>query len=94
MKISSMNIDGFGIFNQTSIDDLSPGINIFIGSNEAGKSTLLGYIRSILYGIPDARMKENPYTPVFGGKHGGNLTIIGDDDKSYVIERYAGKNGG
>lgn len=52
MRITAINIDGFGIFHETAITDLPPGLALFLGHNEAGKSTLLAYIRQILFGFP------------------------------------------
>ena len=39
MRLLSFHADGFGILAQTGAEDLGPGINIFLGDNEAGKST-------------------------------------------------------
>lgn len=39
MHIQSFHIDGFGIFSDVRVEALSPGLSIFLGQNEAGKST-------------------------------------------------------
>ena len=43
MYISSFHIDGFGIFSNAGVSDLPPGMVIFLGANEAGKSTCLEF---------------------------------------------------
>ena len=48
MKIKEIYIEGFGHFHDYAIRDLSPGITIIKGPNEAGKSTLLAFIRRML----------------------------------------------
>lgn len=54
MKIRKIHIDGFGKLHNFDIEP-GPGINVFYGSNEAGKSTLHLFIRSMLYGASTKR---------------------------------------
>ena len=51
MKITSLEIERFGLWAGLTLPKLSGGINVFYGANEAGKSTLLEFIRAILYGF-------------------------------------------
>lgn len=50
MYISSFHISDFGVFSNISVEDLSPGLIVFYGRNEAGKSTCLEFLRSMLTG--------------------------------------------
>lgn len=52
MYISSFQIDGFGLFSGLEVTGLSPGLCIFLGRNEAGKSTCMEFLRSVLAGYP------------------------------------------
>jgi len=88
MRFEEVYIDGFGKFHDYPIRDLAPGLTVFIGPNEAGKSTILSFIKRILFGFPDGRQRQNPYPPLAGGSHGGRLVVTTSDDKRYVIERY------
>ncbi len=54
MKIKKIHIDGFGRLHDTDIVP-GDGITIFCGRNEAGKSTLHLFIRSLLYGASTKR---------------------------------------
>jgi uncharacterized protein YhaN len=94
MRITGFHINGFGMFHNLTVNGLSPQLTVFLGHNESGKSTLLGFIRAILFGFPDGRSNENLYPPLFGGRHGGNITLQNDDGKSYVVERFPGAGGG
>ena len=94
MRIDDIHIDGFGRFDQFSVEDLNPGLTIFSGANEAGKSTLLAFIRSILFGFPSSRSGTNRYPPLQGGKHGGRLVMNTDSDDRCVIERHDERGGG
>ncbi|MCC4765363.1 AAA family ATPase [Methanosarcina sp. DH1] len=90
MKINAIHIDGFGKFSSLSMEDLPSGLVIFMGANEAGKSTLFTFIRRMFFGIPNTRLC-NLYPPLGGGKHGGRLAVIDSTGDRWVIERNAGK---
>ncbi|WP_066636919.1 AAA family ATPase [Desulfolucanica intricata] len=90
MRIINIHINGFGIYNNFDLLDLSPGLNILEGPNEAGKSTLMAFIRSVLFGFIDRRSSENRYEPVSGGRHGGKLTIEDQRGLRYIVERSPG----
>lgn len=51
MKIKSVYIKEFGSIRDREIT-LSDGLNIIEGNNESGKSTLLSFIKFMLYGLP------------------------------------------
>lgn len=75
MYISSFHIDGFGILSDVTVEDLHPGINIFFGPNEAGKSTCLEFLRAMLTGYPLSKELKAKYKPVSGAQPGGSLLI-------------------
>lgn len=94
MFIKDIHINGFGIFHNFPLRDLSSGLTIIEGLNEAGKTTILAFIRAVLFGFEDGRSKRNLYPPLIGGEHGGILTIRTESNEDYVITRLAGKRGG
>ncbi len=94
MRIKSIIVDGFGLFYDVSLEDMPDGLILFAGDNEAGKSTMLGFIRAILFGFPDGRTTENSYAPLRGGQHGGRLIVSTAARGDIIIERKAGKKGG
>ncbi|MCL2743855.1 MAG: AAA family ATPase, partial [Planctomycetaceae bacterium] len=57
MNITGLEIERFGIWAGLTIPKLSPGLNVFYGGNEAGKSTMLEFIRSQLYGFGEYRKR-------------------------------------
>ena len=57
MKITSLEIERFGLWSGLTLPELSDGINVFYGANEAGKSTLLEFIRAALYGFGNDRQR-------------------------------------
>lgn len=94
MFIKDVHINGFGIFHNFYLRELSSGLTIIEGLNEAGKTTILAFIRAILFGFEDARSRNNPYPPLSGGEHGGTLTITTQSGEEFVITRSAGPRGG
>ena len=66
MKIERARIDGFGVFESFSLE-LGPGLNVVFGPNEAGKSTLLAFIRGVLFGF-DRGARYEPHKGAFGGE--------------------------
>ena len=53
MKITSLRIERFGVWENLNLPKLSRGLNVFFGPNEAGKTTLMQFIRTCLYGGGD-----------------------------------------
>lgn len=94
MRLENIHIEGFGIHCNYHLDTLPNGITVLLGPNESGKTTLLEFIRSVLFGFKDGRTKGNDYQPVNGGKHGGRISLVNRRGERFVIERYAGAKGG
>jgi hypothetical protein len=90
MRIDGWHVDGFGILKDFDQDGLRPGVTVLLGANEAGKSTLLAFLRAVLFGPADAATKADwSREPVHGGRHGGELRLRDGDGGLWVVERYA-----
>jgi uncharacterized protein YhaN len=90
MKVENIHVDGFGVWNDKTWGPLDPGLNVFHGPNETGKSTLMAFIRSVFFGF-DRRGSVRRYEPVNGGSHGGWLDVR-IQDRPLRIERKAGRH--
>ena len=86
MRLKKLYLDGFGHFYKYAIDDISDNVTVFYGSNEAGKSTLLAFIRGVMFGFP--HNVSSHYPPLSGGKHGGRITVSDPAGDSHMIERF------
>jgi uncharacterized protein YhaN len=92
MIFKEIHIDGFGIFNDFSLTSLDQGVNVILGNNETGKSTLLKFIRYTLFGYP--KSVEQRMAPLNGGEHRGRIVALLSDSNSVTFERNAGSSGG
>lgn len=59
MKISKLYIENFKCFNGAFTLNFSDGVNILVGNNEAGKSTILEAIHLALTGVLNGRYLRN-----------------------------------
>ena len=94
MRLLSFHADGFGILAQTGAEDLGPGINIFLGDNEAGKSTCLAFLRAMLTGYPSGRKERQAGQPLRGGQAGGSLILEGGPHGLLHLHRRPGPGSG
>ena len=90
MKINHLHVDGFGVWKGLDVENLSSEMTIFHGYNEAGKTTLMQFVRSMMFGFSHKRL--NKYTPpVYGGLAGGAMDIT-TPNGSYEIVRHVDPN--
>lgn len=87
MKIKDAQIDGFGVWTGMTVDGLPDTMSVFYGPNEAGKTTLMQFLRTMFYGFtPERRQRYLP--PVYSGKPGGAIRVTGPGG-GYEISRHA-----
>ncbi len=51
MKITELQVERFGVWSDLTLPLNRGNVSVFYGPNEAGKSTLMRFIRSMLYGF-------------------------------------------
>lgn len=90
MKIEKIQVKGFGILDECEFSQLSPHLTLLIGKNETGKTSLLEFLRRILFGFPRTNNNVNPYEPRNGGPKGGNLSILLNDGRGLKVTRLKG----
>ncbi len=85
MIFRRIHVDGFGIWQDLNLDQLSPGLNVLLAPNEGGKSTLMAFVRAVLFGFK-RRRDPHRYEPLRGGNHGGYLDIT-TEGRNYRVAR-------
>lgn len=93
MRIANIHIEGFGHFTDCSFGPFESPISILYGPNEAGKSTLLSFLKCVLFGFP-RRGGTQHYPPMAGGRHGGRIDVLDQFGDHYSVHRIQGRSGG
>lgn len=89
MIIEKVVINKFGCHKGLTLD-FTEGVNLLVGENESGKSTVLAFIRAMLYGL-EGRAQDNPrkkYLPWDASpeeRFGGELYFTQDDFKYKAV---------
>lgn len=93
MRLSRIELPGFGCLSGFSAQ-LGPGLNLFFGDNEAGKSTLQQAICAMLYGfyegdraLKDETARHERFRPWAGGVYRGVLAYELDDGRTFEVRR-------
>lgn len=73
MRINAISIGGFGVWSGLELAGLADEVNVFFGPNEAGKTTLLEFIRAQLFGYSAEGRRR--YLAMRGEAAGGALTV-------------------
>lgn len=84
--VSWLAVDGFGALAGIEVQ-LEPGLNVILGENEAGKSTIFDFLTGVLFGFPRQKADERFRQPVNGGRHGGKVAIC-HEDGILIVERH------
>lgn len=90
MKLKSIQIVGYGKLVDREFHHLS-SLQVVYGANEAGKSTMMSFIHSILFGFPTKQQTASRYEPKHASKYGGRLIVETEVDGEIIIERMKGK---
>ena len=90
MKIDDFKINNYGKIENSEVS-LQNGINLIKGYNEAGKSTILSFLNSMLYGI-DKTKKGNiseydKYLPWLSTNFSGSMNYRLDNGNTYYVFR-------
>ena len=85
MRIHRLTIDGYGVWTGLRVERLAEGLSVLYGPNEAGKTTLLEFIRGALYGFGAGRARYLP--PLRGGRPGGSVELASPHGR-FVLDRH------
>ncbi len=85
MYIENIKINSFGKLSGREIT-LSPGINVFEGENESGKSTVAAFIKFVLYGMKGDPAERRRYINWHGTSASGSL-LMSDGERRILVER-------
>ncbi len=87
MRITGVHIDAFGCFRDVDFNGLGAAVVCISGPNEVGKSTLVHFFESMLYGLYPADAERNPFAPRDGRYLQGRLRYQLSDGSGGEIQR-------
>ncbi len=90
MKIKKISADSFGRLKNKQID-FEPGINVIVGANESGKSSVARFIRFMLYGFTSraqeiSKNDKKKYMPWDDNACKG-LAVVDSGKEEYTVRR-------
>lgn len=95
MHLTHIRIDQFGIWNDLDLPLADQPVNVIYGPNEAGKTTLMRFVRGVLYGFQlsaaDVARLRQPGQPLWSGSislaHAGQEYVV---RRSMQPDRFGG----
>lgn len=85
MKLERIHIERFGAWQNLDLPVDSEGISVYYGPNEAGKSTLMRFVRGVLYGF--RRSRSGRPAEDDGTKPWGGALQVRHNQESWMIRR-------
>ena len=82
MRIRGIHVEGFGGLGPLDLT-LSPGLNVILGPNEAGKTCLMEFVRALLFGMSRRDKAFQRYLPLDGRPYGGRM-VLEEDGREWV----------
>ena len=99
MRLTGINIENFGPFADHEFSDVSGRLTLLHGPNEAGKSAILAFLRSTLFGYT-TKSDRAPIRELFFYNHfraevgSGAVSLVTSSDTNFNIHRRDGKQRG
>lgn len=100
MRFDTLWLDGYGRFSEHVIT-LGPGLQVILGPNEQGKSTIRHFLTDMLYGqrrgpqfrtFEESNELRRPWTGA--ERYSGRLTYVLDDGREFEVHRNFDKKRG
>ncbi|WNB91457.1 AAA family ATPase [Bacillus sp. NEB1478] len=90
MKVLSVHIYHFGVLQDCKLNLEPSNLQLLFGENEAGKTTLMDFMKCMLFGFPSRNQSKKRYEPKNGNRLGGKITVEHASLGRWTIERIEG----
>ncbi len=88
MRIRKVKLMGFGTFNKgLEVEFPDSHLNVIIGRNEAGKSTLMSAMFGVLFGFKDAALQRKFEPWENYEEYAGEVELTADDGRVFRVRR-------
>ena len=86
MKITDLQLEDYGIYKNESVQPSQDQLIVVMGENESGKTTLLNFIRDMLFGFKRGNWKGRKGNMAFVRSNGGKYRVFRDGKDSYFTD--------
>jgi len=86
MKITDLELTQYGIYNQGSWQPSSDKLNVVMGENESGKTTMLRFIRDMLFGYERGKWQGRKGNMGFVRSDGSVWRVYRDEKKHWFVD--------
>ncbi len=96
MKLIFAHVENFGTLKDFSLS-FNEGLNAHCMENGEGKSTLIAFLKCMLFGLSDSRSRDltenerKRYLPWQGGAFGGYLTVEHEGAEYRIVRRFGAR---
>lgn len=81
MKITELQLEQYGIYHDVSWQPYPNQLNVVMGENESGKTTLLNFIRDMIFGFKRGRWQGRKGSMAFTRSDGSQYRVFRDGKK-------------
>ena len=67
MRFVDISVDRFGVLQNSNLCDLPSGMTVVFGANGSGKTTMVNFLRGVLFGYTTDHQAFQPSDTRFGG---------------------------
>ncbi|WP_337175710.1 AAA family ATPase [Paludisphaera sp.] len=89
MRIRTLRVGAYGRHKDLELAFDGDGVQMILGPNEAGKTTLLEFVRELLFGF--AERSKYAFGPAANGKIEGSASLVLDDGAAVELHRRKGR---
>ncbi len=86
MKLSALQIERFGARSNLQLDNLADRLNVIYGPNGSGKTTIINFIRWVMFGGSDETSRR--YLTSGETRVGGSLSVVDGQQRQRVVTRF------
>jgi uncharacterized protein YhaN len=88
MKITDLQMEHYGIYQNDSFQPVQNELNVIMGENESGKTTLLRFIRDMIFGFKRGQWRGRKGNMAFTRSNGDSYRVFHDGKDSYFVDSH------
>ncbi len=86
MKITDLQLEDYGIYKNESVQPSQDQLIVVMGENESGKTTLLNFIRDMLFGFKRGNWKGRKGNMAFVRSNGEKYRVFRDGKDNSILQ--------